>query len=68
MNEMLQCPLCSAKIRRQNQTTPQFVARFVSHINHYHGHLVKEVEEVEEEKTFEEKLERAYLKSKDISP
>jgi uncharacterized C2H2 Zn-finger protein len=65
MKEMLQCPLCSAKIRRQNQTSRQFVDRFVSHINHYHGHLVKEAEE---DKTFEEKLERAYLKSKDISP
>ena len=42
MTEMLQCPLCSAKIRRQNQTVKQFTARFVRHIIHYHGNFVIE--------------------------
>jgi len=37
MTQMLQCPLCSAKIRRQNQTVKQFTARFVRHIIHYHA-------------------------------
>lgn len=37
MTEILKCPLCSAKIRRQNRTVTQFTARFVRHIIHYHG-------------------------------
>lgn len=34
---MIQCPICSAKIRRQNRTVKQFIARFVRHTIHYHG-------------------------------
>lgn len=36
MREVIQCPICSCKIRRQNQTTKQMVARFTRHILHYH--------------------------------
>ena len=31
MKDMLQCQICSAKIRRQNLTSIAFVNRFVSH-------------------------------------
>jgi uncharacterized protein (DUF2225 family) len=35
--ELIQCPLCSAKIRRQGMTTKQLITRFVRHTIHYHG-------------------------------
>lgn len=37
MIEVLECPLCSARIRRQGMPTRLFIDRFVVHINHYHG-------------------------------
>ena len=37
LQQVIQCPLCSAKIRRQGLMTIDFVNRFVTHVRHYHG-------------------------------
>jgi uncharacterized protein (DUF2225 family) len=36
MKEVIECPFCNCKIRRQGSTTTIMASRLASHITHYH--------------------------------
>ena len=37
--KIIQCPLCSCKIRREDRTPKQFINAFTRHVIRYHHHF-----------------------------
>jgi len=41
--KVIQCPLCSCKIRRKDRTPKQFINAFTRHVIRYHHAMVRDI-------------------------